>query len=74
VRRRLHATAFFALGVAAYGCGRTIEAKRSLGRAAWYAPSLVFQPRFLRTFARAWAGRRLMDTLRRWRRAAGKSS
>jgi hypothetical protein len=74
VQRRVHATASFALGLVAYGRGRTAEARRSLGRAVCYTPSLAFQRRFLSTFARACAGRRLMDTLRRWRRVADKSS
>jgi hypothetical protein len=73
VRRRAHATASFALGLVAYGCGRTAEARRFLGRAVGYVPGLALQRRFLGTFARACAGRRLMDALRRWRRVAGES-
>lgn len=77
VRRCAQATAAFALGLIAYGCGRSADARRALCAALWYSPSLALHRQFLATLARACAGRRLLRTLR-WcrsqRSAAGEGS
>jgi len=66
-RRDTFGTAFFALGLVAYGCGRTADARRSFRTALRYTPGILLHRQFLPALVRTCAGGRLMSYLRAWR-------
>ena len=64
-RGTAYGTAYLALGLLAYGCGRLGAARRWLWRAAGQRPQLLFQRQWATTFGKTLLGSRVTGAFRR---------